>query len=446
MDKVSWDECLTILLEDSIDPARYLKLRQAVAKSIEIRHKLAELASALKRDAAAAGKKLTRADADVKAAVALWVLGRSAEALVLVADSELAEGCYVAGQCALELGDFERAAKSFQAALGLEKENLAILCGMLEAKLKAEPTEEIVRTITAALKKYPDSAELLYVLGLAHHYMGAYKEEIESYEKALQIAPDYAPALLRLGFLYNLQDSTEEAGAYYTKLSQGSPVFLSALVNLGLYYEDRREYTRAAECYRAVLRTYPTHERARLYLKDALGAVEMMEEEHAKQVPEPTRQELAAPVTSLDLSTRTRNALLSIGVQTLNDLIQRTERDLSRARNMGEQSLEEIKNFLSQRGLRLKDVELTLPEAVPAGPPMPRPEDLEASIQTIGISLRGVKALDAAGIKTVGDLVNRTEKELLAVRNFGRVSLAEVKQKLAARGLRLREPGEVEIK
>jgi DNA-directed RNA polymerase alpha subunit len=42
---------------------------------------------------------------------------------------------------------------------------------------------------------------------------------------------------------------------------------------------------------------------------------------------------------------------------------------------------------------------------------------------------------------TLGDLAGKTERELLAIRNFGRKSLNEVKDRLAEVGLKLREVG-----
>jgi DNA-directed RNA polymerase subunit alpha len=49
--------------------------------------------------------------------------------------------------------------------------------------------------------------------------------------------------------------------------------------------------------------------------------------------------------------------------------------------------------------------------------------------------------LKRAGINTVGDLLQRTEDEVVNVKNFGRKSLDEVKEKLAALGLELRRKG-----
>jgi DNA-directed RNA polymerase subunit alpha len=61
-------------------------------------------------------------------------------------------------------------------------------------------------------------------------------------------------------------------------------------------------------------------------------------------------------------------------------------------------------------------------------------------IEDLDLSVRPYNCLKRAGIHTVGDLIKKTEDEVVAVKNFGRKSLDEVKEKLAAHGLTLRQP------
>jgi DNA-directed RNA polymerase subunit alpha len=62
-------------------------------------------------------------------------------------------------------------------------------------------------------------------------------------------------------------------------------------------------------------------------------------------------------------------------------------------------------------------------------------------IEELDLSVRPYNCLKRAGINTVGDLLQRTEEEVVNVKNFGRKSLDEVKEKLAALGLELRRRG-----
>lgn len=62
---------------------------------------------------------------------------------------------------------------------------------------------------------------------------------------------------------------------------------------------------------------------------------------------------------------------------------------------------------------------------------------LEMTIEELDLSVRSYNCLKRAGINTVEDLTNRTEEDMMKVRNLGRKSLEEVLQKLHALGLAL---------
>ena len=64
-------------------------------------------------------------------------------------------------------------------------------------------------------------------------------------------------------------------------------------------------------------------------------------------------------------------------------------------------------------------------------------EVLERSIDELEFSVRAYNCLKRAGINTVGDLVNKSEDEMIRVRNLGKKSLLEVKEKLEALGITL---------
>ena len=64
---------------------------------------------------------------------------------------------------------------------------------------------------------------------------------------------------------------------------------------------------------------------------------------------------------------------------------------------------------------------------------------LEMSIEDLDLSVRSYNCLKRAGINTVEDLANKTEEEMMKVRNLGRKSLDEVKYKLHGLGLALKE-------
>ena len=64
---------------------------------------------------------------------------------------------------------------------------------------------------------------------------------------------------------------------------------------------------------------------------------------------------------------------------------------------------------------------------------------LEMTIEELDMSVRSFNCLKRAGIDTVEDLTNRTEEDMIKVRNLGKKSLEEVIQKLASLGLTLKK-------
>ena len=67
---------------------------------------------------------------------------------------------------------------------------------------------------------------------------------------------------------------------------------------------------------------------------------------------------------------------------------------------------------------------------------------LEMTIEELDLSVRSFNCLKRAGIDTVEDLTNRTEEDMIKVRNLGKKSIEEVIQKLHSLGLDLRREEE----
>ncbi len=64
-------------------------------------------------------------------------------------------------------------------------------------------------------------------------------------------------------------------------------------------------------------------------------------------------------------------------------------------------------------------------------------ENLFRSVDELELSVRSANCLQNANIRTIGDLVQKTEGEMLKTKNFGRKSLKEIKELLAEMGLSL---------
>jgi DNA-directed RNA polymerase subunit alpha len=60
-------------------------------------------------------------------------------------------------------------------------------------------------------------------------------------------------------------------------------------------------------------------------------------------------------IEELELGVRSYNCLKRAGIQTIGDLVQRSENELSAIPNFGRKSIEEVKETLRVRGLGLRD-------------------------------------------------------------------------------------------
>jgi DNA-directed RNA polymerase subunit alpha len=85
--------------------------------------------------------------------------------------------------------------------------------------------------------------------------------------------------------------------------------------------------------------------------------------------------------------------------------------------------------------------ELAEADSVSVGPAEEEelPSDFQITVEELNLSVRSYNCLKREGINTVGDLVEKSEAELMDIRNFGQKSIDEVKAKLEELGLGLRE-------
>ena len=98
-------------------------------------------------------------------------------------------------------------------------------------------------------------------------------------------------------------------------------------------------------------------------------------------------------------------------------------------------------NAVVDVALVLRDgvLRLTITDSGPSFDPLARAApDLDLPIEDLDLSERPRNCLKRAQINSIGELLTKTEDDLLNITNFGQKSLDEVKQKLDERGLTLR--------
>ena len=286
-----------------------------------------------------------------------------------------------------------------------------------------------------------ETADYQFHLGRIRESQGRYEEAIEAYERALQLDSTHRPTLFRLAFLYDLRGEENLAIDYYKQCIQQPPIHEGALINLGVLYEDVGRYDDAIDCFKKVLKSRPNHPRARLFLRDAEASKTMYYDEEGERRRDKRNQVLEIPVTDFELSVRSRNCLKKMNIRNLGDLIRHSEQELLSYKNFGETSLQEIKDMLASKNLRLgMTVEAAEERRIVAPPvvaPPPRSTGAQARLGDLELSARSRKALERLGCATLGDLAAMTEEKLLGQKNFGETSLNEIKQVLRRHNMTL---------
>lgn len=411
----------------------YADLAFASARS---RERLQELVAAHASDRGAGALPL---------GIACLILGQykaALEALERAPDSAYRR--YYAAQAAAALGRIPQAITELQAAASQGWDVLEAEMHIAALRIRAGEFEAAERLIARHERSGADRACWYYASGLLREAQGLRDEALEAYEKVLKLSPEHADAQFRAARLYDARGEDERAVELYEKIALQPRSAVNALINLAVLYEDMGRYEQALQCLRRVLATHPNHARARLFLKDVQSSRAMVIDEVVDQRAEVRNRLLDTPITELEFSVRARNCLKKLKVNTVADLIKLTEAELLAYKNFGETTLNEIKAVLEKRGLRLGQAPEEIQAVAAVEPPPPRvnvPPGSEAvlakPVSELELSVRARRCLQRLNIVTISDLIQHTEADLLATRNFGVTSLNEIKSRLAELGLQL---------
>ncbi len=393
-------------------------------------------------------QRVARGEGDaLHAGVGYLILGRFQQAgqwLAKADDSRYRH--YWAAQAATAHHAFDEAIAAYKkaAAAGWDPFEIDMRCA--ELHLRSGDATAATKLVKVHERDGADRADWYYVRGLLVEQAGDRAAAIDLYEKALALDPDHVPTMFRAAWLYDLRGDDDKAIELYKRLALQPRAHVNALMNLAVIYEDIGRYDDAITCLQRVLVAYPNHTRARLFLKDVESSRKMVIDDAIEKRVESRNRLLATPISEFELSVRARNCLKKMNIQTLGDLLKLTEQELLAYKNFGETSLEEINQLLAKRGLRLgqRPEDIDPAALVPAPPEPPRvtvPPGTEALLSKpvfeLELSVRARRCLQRLNIETVGELIQRTEAELLAARNFGVTSLNEIKTRLKELGLSL---------
>jgi len=384
----------------------------------------------------------TSSKARLAVGIGLHIVGRDSEVAKKLEKADDCKEKFIYMAFALRrMGEFGEAIENLQKSLKHGAEALNITLEKAATYRQAGNLDAATKELQACANYENVSAEYHYQLGRLQEAQGLYEEAMDNYKAALELAPRHQRALFHLAYRCDLSGDEEAAIDYYRQIVSSSHTHVSALLNLAVLYEDRGEFDKATHCIDAVLESHPNHQRAILFKKDIESSKTMYYDEEKEKKKTRKTQMLETPITDFELSVRSRNCLKKMNISTIGDLLNITEVELLSYKNFGETSLREIKAILDSKGMHLgmalEEKQYMPPELLDTG----AVEDeglLSKSVDDLQLSVRARKCLQKLNIRTLGDLVRKTEAELLGCKNFGVTSLNEINKAINALGLSLR--------
>jgi DNA-directed RNA polymerase subunit alpha len=269
--------------------------------------------------------------------------------------------------------------------------------------------EDILADLEKAVAIDPGHPSALFHLGVLHDRLGNDDEALACYERSLQRYPANVGTLINLGILYEDRDQFTKAQQCYRRVLEAFPdhprarLFLkdsSAAGDLKQDEQDLRNRDRLEQVLALPVSDFELSVRSRNCLQKmgihTLGDLARTTEEEilasknfgetslveikdmmsskglslgqlaapsaAVAEPEPSYAEPTAdeqeanalPIGELNLSVRARKCTTKLGLVTIGDLTRRTAEDLLECKNFGVTSLNEVREKLADRGLKLR--------------------------------------------------------------------------------------------
>jgi DNA-directed RNA polymerase subunit alpha len=376
--------------------------------------------------------------------IGLFIVGRDGEAAARLKKAKDCKEKYLyLGYVLRRMKEFEKAIESLEKSLEHGADTLRVNLEKAATYRQWGDFEGAAKQLKACANFEKVSAEYHCQLGRLQEAQGLCEEAMDNYRSASELSGDNQEALFRLAYRCDLSGDEESAVHYYNQIVGGSPVYISALLNLAVLYEDVEEYEKACECVDKVLKHHPNHAKSLLFKKDIESSKTMFYDEEKEKKKDLHSQILETPLSDFELSVRSRNCFRKMNINTLGDLMNISEAELLSYKNFGETSLREIKIILDSKGMRLGMAleEQAGGEAEEGEGEVPadrNAELLSRPVEDLSLSVRARKCLQKLGTRTLGELIKKTDAELLGCKNFGVTSLNEIKKALDNFGLDLR--------
>jgi DNA-directed RNA polymerase subunit alpha len=323
---------------------------------------------------------------------------------------------YKADQCALAITEALRYDRQLAAALktlddlsGPVEQTAEYLYqrGATVAALGGNPNE-VVALYTRAVEADGHHPGALFGLAVENDRRGNDEEALELYQRSANCFPSHVGALLNLGLLYEDLQRYDRAQYCYQRILDVYPnhrqarlFFKDAYASRDMFYDEeaQKRHDRLAQVLSIPVTDFELSVRSRnclqkmgvrtlgdltrtteqellssknfgetslVEIRDMLNSkgLELGQFAHERTEPEPSfdlsamspdeQALLDRPISDLNLSVRARKCMVRLGLTTIGELIRKTGDDLLECKNFGVTSLNEVRDKLTQMGLKLR--------------------------------------------------------------------------------------------
>lgn len=167
------------------------------------------------------------------------------------------------GVAAYNKGDFQAAAKAFEAAVQKAPTVPDLYVNLALAYFRLDRATEAVAQLEKAASLGPDDPKIHYQLGSAYVEMREYDKAIAAFEKGLAKQPDLAADALALeaastlGAVYFAKGDNDKAAAQFQKALAAKPGAAGATLGMGKVHFSKGEVDQALKLFEQVVANHP---------------------------------------------------------------------------------------------------------------------------------------------------------------------------------------------
>jgi DNA-directed RNA polymerase subunit alpha len=266
-------------------------------------------------------------------------------------------------------------AEAFEKATAIDPGHAHALFSLGVLNDRAGNDEEAQACYERSLQRYPASLGALLNLGIIHEDRSDFLKAQQCYRRILEAFPDHPRARLFL------KDSTAAGDLRTEEQEQKQRDRIDQV--MGLPVSDFELSVRSRNCLQKmgihtlgdlartteeeILASKNFGETSLIEIKEMLASkglslgqfaaptgVEELPPEVAGEPSTDDQELLSLPITELNLSVRARKCTSRLGINIVADLVRRTADDLMECKNFGVTSLNEVREKLAERGLKLR--------------------------------------------------------------------------------------------